>query len=143
VQWHSGHGTGVVYTGVAVAPVDAGQPLSSEHTPVRVTAVERFDSAAPSLPLFDGRPVSSDAIGTVCAVASSRLRPLTLATVAHSVWESSGGDLTCPLTDTVTYATFAAAALAGTVSFPDAVFEDVNALLTPEQAADVRAWMTA
>lgn len=137
VQWHSGHGTGVVYTAVAVEASEVDARLTDDVTPVRILAVEAFPAPGPALPAFDGRPVSSASIGTTRGVPNTRLRLLSLRTVAHAYWQNEGGDIVMSLTDAVTCATFAAAAL----SLPDPVYADVDAPLTSEQAASVAQWL--
>jgi hypothetical protein len=63
VQWQTGHGTGVVYTGV-VAPI---VPYAVDHlgladtdTLVRVTLVEVFPTVNPTLPDLDSGRITLD-----------------------------------------------------------------------------------
>lgn len=137
VQWHSGHGTGVVYTAVTVEASAVDARLTDDVTPVRILAVEAFPAPGPALPAFGGQPVHSDSVGHHRRVPNTRLRLLTLRTVAHAFWQNEGGDIVMPLTDAITLATYAAAAL----SLPDPVHADVDTPLTVEQATGVARWL--
>lgn len=79
-QWHSHHGTGVVYTGVAV-PLNAAQVAPSDgQTPMRVTVVQYFSEPYPTLPdTLSGRTVDSASVGAVWNIRNEWLCPVPVA----------------------------------------------------------------